>query len=89
MKNKDKIKRLEKKIKSDGFKKKWLGDNSGYWFQKKIKLFKNSLKKTKFYALADPEFKYYYIDIETKNTKDSFLYFKTYKKLMKFVRDQS
>jgi hypothetical protein len=37
-------KKLEAKLKTLGFKKKWLDDHSGYWLEKKFKLLKGFLK---------------------------------------------
>jgi len=81
--------RKEKKIlKKLGFKKKWLDDESGYWFNKKIKLFKGkSIPNKKFYAYVDPATKcnHYRVEYKEYGIMNDFLEFKSLNSLLKFI----
>ena len=48
----------ERLLEDSGFKKKWLSDKSGYWWEKKIN------KRVKFYADTKVKKKRYYFDIK-------------------------
>jgi len=54
-------KKIVKELENQGFKKKWLSDGSGYWWQKKIGCDKKYLKKV--YLCADDNVNLLYLDI--------------------------
>lgn len=73
----------EKIIKLCGFKKKWLSDKSGYWFEKKHK-YKNF--NIMFYCDNVVEYSYI-VDIENKDKEFvNLMKFKSLKKFLNFER---
>lgn len=87
MATKIQLKKFKEKLIKLGYKKKDIGDGSGFWFQKRVKLFKGHTNK-KFYIYVDPDdgCNHYQIQYKELGVMQDFLHFKNFKQLSKFVK---
>lgn len=78
-----KMTKFEKKLIKNKFKIKWLGDDSGYWFQKKFKF--PIFGKIK--CIVEPDRDYVFFEIRTKdNYFDKRIKVKNWKQLKKILK---
>jgi len=91
MYTKKKQKQIEKSLKADHYKKVWLDDKSGYWFEKTIKLFKKKQKNILFKSCVDfnSSVNFYYIEYYYNGFWNEFIQFDSYKELRQFIKRQS
>lgn len=85
-KTKQKRNKIEAKLKKLGFVQQWFDDESGYWFEKRIKkLFKGNVLNIKFIATVDMEYKTFEIEKYENKTYEDFLKFEFLEDLLKFI----